>query len=30
MVLRLSSRYYDGTLYTVALLHVSGAFRLWY
>jgi oligosaccharide reducing-end xylanase len=23
-------RYYDGTLYTLALLHVSGAFRLWY
>jgi oligosaccharide reducing-end xylanase len=23
-------RYYDGTLYTIALLHVSGAFRLWY
>ena len=23
-------RYYDGTLYAVALLHVSGAFRLWY
>jgi oligosaccharide reducing-end xylanase len=23
-------RYYDGTLYTIALLHVSGAFHLWY
>jgi len=23
-------RYYDGTLYAIALLHVSGAFRLWY
>jgi oligosaccharide reducing-end xylanase len=23
-------RYYDGALYTIALLHVSGAFRLWY
>jgi oligosaccharide reducing-end xylanase len=23
-------RYYDGTLYTIALLHVSGGFRLWY
>lgn len=23
-------RYYDGALYTLALLHVSGAFRLWY
>jgi endo-1,4-beta-D-glucanase Y len=22
-------RYYDGALYTIALLHVSGAFRLW-
>ena len=23
-------RYYDGTLYMIGLLHVSGAFRLWY
>jgi oligosaccharide reducing-end xylanase len=23
-------RYYDGALYTIALLHVSGAFHLWY
>jgi oligosaccharide reducing-end xylanase len=23
-------RYYDGALYTLGLLHVSGAFRLWY
>jgi oligosaccharide reducing-end xylanase len=23
-------RYYDGALYTLALLHVSGAFHLWY
>jgi oligosaccharide reducing-end xylanase len=23
-------RYYDGALYTIALLHVSGAFKLWY
>ena len=23
-------RYYDGTLYTLALLHVSGRFHLWY
>jgi oligosaccharide reducing-end xylanase len=23
-------RYYDGTLYMLALLHVSGSFRLWY
>jgi oligosaccharide reducing-end xylanase len=23
-------RYYDGALYTIALLHVSGGFRLWY
>ena len=23
-------RYYDGTLYVLALLHVSGTFRLWY
>jgi len=23
-------RYYDGTLYTIALLHTSGAFHLWY
>ena len=23
-------RYYDGTLYTLALLQVSGGFRLWY
>jgi oligosaccharide reducing-end xylanase len=23
-------RYYDGTLYAIALLHVSGAFHLWY
>jgi oligosaccharide reducing-end xylanase len=25
-----SYRYYDGTLYMLALLHVSGAFKLWY
>jgi oligosaccharide reducing-end xylanase len=23
-------RYYDGALYTIALLHVSGTFHLWY
>jgi len=23
-------RYYDGALYTIALLHVSGTFKLWY
>jgi oligosaccharide reducing-end xylanase len=23
-------RYYDGTLYMLALLHVSGTFRLWH
>jgi oligosaccharide reducing-end xylanase len=23
-------RYYDGTLYMLALLHVSGTFKLWY
>ncbi len=23
-------RYYDGALYTNALLYVSGAFKLWY
>jgi oligosaccharide reducing-end xylanase len=23
-------RYYDGALYTLALLHVSGTFHLWY
>ena len=23
-------RYYDGALYMIALLHVSGTFHLWY
>jgi oligosaccharide reducing-end xylanase len=23
-------RYYDGTLYRLGLLHVSGAFKLWF